>query len=85
MSDPNPYWHEATSPDGRIKVEYAITTGRMSHEIFSPRITDLQTGRVLLDLMDRDMSDGAVRWLDNGEFERGLANQLPVPASKQVT
>jgi hypothetical protein len=74
MSDSNPYWKEETSPDGRIKVEYAITEGRMSHEIFSPRITDLHSGRVLLDMLDSNMWDGSVRWLDNGDFDLTIRN-----------
>jgi hypothetical protein len=39
-----------TSPDGMIRVAFDVSTGRMSHEIYSPRVVRLPEGEVLLDL-----------------------------------
>lgn len=41
---------DKTSPDGAIKVEFEMNTGRMSHEIRSPRVVALPGGDVLADL-----------------------------------
>ena len=41
---------QLTSPDGAIRVEFAVTTGRMSHEIYSPRVFHLPSGELLIDL-----------------------------------
>ncbi len=38
------------SPDGTLRVEFAVSTGLMSHEIYSPRVTALPAGEVLADL-----------------------------------
>lgn len=56
------------SPDGRVRVEFGLTQGRMSHDIYSPKLTDVKTGQVLLDLMSGDEPwDGSVDWLPNGD------------------
>jgi hypothetical protein len=41
---------QATSPDGTIRVEFDVETGRMSHEIYNPRVVLLPDGEVLADL-----------------------------------
>jgi hypothetical protein len=61
------------SPDGRTRVDYGYTQGRMSHEIYSPKITDVATGQVLLDLMTgSEPWDGSVEWLGNGDCSVNL-------------
>jgi hypothetical protein len=63
------YSRHEVSPDGRIRVDFAMTQGRMSHEIYSPRITDVATGRTLLDLTTGSEAwDGSVEWLPDGAF-----------------
>jgi len=41
---------DKTSPDETIRVEFEISTGLMSHEIYSPRVVKLPGGEVLADL-----------------------------------
>lgn len=41
---------QSTSPDGTLKVEFDVQTGRMSHEICSPRVVSLPDGEVLVNL-----------------------------------
>lgn len=53
------------SPDGKTRIEWGYSQGRMSHEIWAPRITDAETGEVVLDLWD-GMWDGWVEWLEGG-------------------
>ena len=57
---------ESFSPDGRIRVDWGVSTGRMSHEIWSPRIIDVETGQVLLDLWEDGSWDASIRWLEDG-------------------
>jgi hypothetical protein len=44
---------DKTSPDETIRVEFEISTGLMSHEIYSPRVVELPGGEVLADLWGR--------------------------------
>jgi len=61
------------SPDGRVRVELGYTQGRMSHEIYSPKLTDAKTGEVLLDLISEDEPwDGHIQWLANGDCTVGI-------------
>lgn len=53
---------ETLSPDRRTRVEWAISTGRMSHEICSPRISDAKSGEIILDLWTGDSWDASVKW-----------------------
>jgi hypothetical protein len=55
------------SPDGAIRVEWMVNTGRMSHEIWSPKVIVAATGRTLFDLRDPDL-DVSFDWLDHGAF-----------------
>lgn len=57
-----------TSPDGRTRIEFAISTGRMSHEIYTPQIVDAATGQVLADFWPDTMWDGHVKWKEDGGF-----------------
>lgn len=41
---------ESVSPDGTLRVEFDVQTGRMSHEIYSPRVVSVADGEVLLNL-----------------------------------
>ncbi|HZG51855.1 MAG TPA: hypothetical protein VEZ40_06955 [Pyrinomonadaceae bacterium] len=41
---------QSTSPDGTIRVEFDVETGRMSHEIQRPRVLSLPGGEALVDL-----------------------------------
>ena len=63
------------SPDGRTKVEWGYSQGRMSHEIWAPRITDAETGEVVLDLWD-GMWDGWVQWLEHGVMRVSIREYL---------
>jgi hypothetical protein len=63
------YSRHEVSPDARTRADFAMTQGRMSHEIYSPRITEVATGRILLDLTaDSEAWDGSVEWLPEGGF-----------------
>jgi hypothetical protein len=44
------YWKDEISPDGRWRVIYDYLDGEKSPLIISPRVIDVATGRVLLDL-----------------------------------
>ena len=47
-------YDEAHSPDGTIRVEYGVHTERMSHEVYTPRVIDVETDNVLFDLWASD-------------------------------
>ncbi|HEV2800641.1 MAG TPA: hypothetical protein VGW12_09095 [Pyrinomonadaceae bacterium] len=47
QNDPIP---QSVSPDGTLRVEFDVQTGRMSHEIYSPRVVSVANGEVLVDL-----------------------------------
>ena len=51
------------SPDGRFRVEYDWVQRRAHHWVRSPRIVDLDSGEVLLDLWGT-LWDGAAVFLD---------------------
>jgi hypothetical protein len=69
---PSDDWIERElSPDGRVLVEYFIQTQRMSHETRTPRITDVATGEVLLQL-DDSLFDGSVSWVGAGGLSLSL-------------
>lgn len=76
MSEPDGRWRSEISPDGRTRLDIAIGDGLMSHEIWSPRITDIASGNVILDLIDQDSWDGEVRWLDKGDFTISIRNYI---------
>lgn len=67
---------ETLSPDGRTRVKWSINTGRMSHEICSPRITDTQSGEMIVDLWTDPSWDASVQWLDNGVLRLRLRHYL---------
>jgi hypothetical protein len=54
---------QSVSPDGAIRVEFAVETGLMSHEIFSPRVVCVAGGEVLVDLW-------GTQWDAAAKFER---------------
>ena len=62
--------HETTSdvisPDGTILVEFDVDEFRASHWVYSPRITDVKSKEVLLDLWGTPW-DGVVSFGGNGE------------------
>ena len=76
MGDLDNRWRTETSPDGRTRLDIAIGDGLMSHEICSPRLTDVATGQVILDLIGQDSWDGDVHWLDNGDFTIVIRNYI---------
>lgn len=53
---------QSTSPDGTLRVEFDVGTGRMSHEIYSPRVVSLPGGEVLVDLW-------GTQWDASAQFE----------------
>src|SRR5436305_1423134 len=55
------------SPDGSLRIEYEETDYAMSHWVRSPRITEIRSGEVLLDLWGGTRWDGSVRFGDTGE------------------
>jgi len=59
------------SPDGWFRVNWSVNTGRMSHEIWSPLVTLIATGKVLFDLRDGDI-DASFDWLGDGVFQMRL-------------
>jgi len=67
---------EALSPDGHTRVKWSINTGRMSHEICSPRITDARSGEMILDLWTDGSWDASVQWLDNGIMRLRIRHYL---------
>jgi hypothetical protein len=67
MFDPAP----TISPDGSIRVEWSINTGRMSHEIWSPAVYDAASNELLFDLQDGDI-DASFNWLEDGAFNMQL-------------
>jgi hypothetical protein len=56
---------QETSPDGTIRVEFDVSTGLMSHEIYSPRILALPGGEVLADLWGTQW-DASVQFDETG-------------------
>jgi hypothetical protein len=50
---------QSTSPDGAIRVEFDVETGRMSHEIYRPRVVSLPGEEVLVDLWGTDWDASA--------------------------
>jgi hypothetical protein len=64
------------SPDGKYRVEWAINTGRMSHEIWSPKVIEVDTGETVLDLWSGDL-DGSVHWGNDGRtFELSMRSYI---------
>jgi hypothetical protein len=53
---------QSTSPDGTLRVEFDVETGRMSHEINSPRVVSVPEGEVLADLW-------GTQWDASAQFE----------------
>ncbi|HEX8421828.1 MAG TPA: hypothetical protein VF634_00355 [Pyrinomonadaceae bacterium] len=53
---------QSTSPDGTLRVEFDVQTGRMSHEIYSPRVVSLPDGEPLVDLW-------GTQWDASAQFE----------------
>jgi hypothetical protein len=61
-----PNQHAASaSPDGRLRLDVETTEWRMSHTTYSPRLSDISAGRVLLDLWGEDW-DAVVSWPKRG-------------------
>jgi len=54
------------SPDGRIRIDYSLTEGRMSHWIETPAVYDLVSGEVLFVLAEG--YDAAATWIDGHNF-----------------
>ncbi|MFN7935182.1 MAG: hypothetical protein U0R19_17765 [Bryobacteraceae bacterium] len=65
------------SPDGRTRIEWGYTDGRMSHEIWAPRIRDAETGEMVLDLWAGEyMWDAWVEWLEGGVMRLSIREYL---------
>ena len=64
---------DALSPCGLIRVEWSVSTGLMSHEIWSPHFLDAATGAPFLSFRD-DSWDGSVEWQGDGRFRLVLRN-----------
>ncbi|MDQ1589881.1 MAG: hypothetical protein QOG71_508 [Pyrinomonadaceae bacterium] len=54
---------QSVSPDGTIRVEFDVQTGRMSHEIYSPRVVSVPDGEVLVSLW-------GTQWDASAQFEQ---------------
>lgn len=67
---------ETLSPDGCTRVEWSINTGRMSHEICSPRISDAHSGEMILDLWAESSWDASIQWLDHGIMRLRIRHYL---------
>ncbi len=59
------------APDGAIRVELASVEWSNSHWVDSPRVLDVATGRILLDLWNTDW-DAAVSFPGAGQVDLGL-------------
>ena len=59
-------WEES-SPDGRTLVRWVENSGRMSHVIRTPTITDAATGEIILRLGDSGY-DAEIDWREDGGF-----------------
>lgn len=55
----------ASSPDGRMRIEWNYSSGRMSHDIWSPVIYDARSGKKILDL-DCGSWDASFQWQPDG-------------------
>jgi len=53
------------SPTGRYSISIAASSGRMSHEIDTPTLTDCQSGEVLVSFRDTNWSLDAADWLSD--------------------
>jgi hypothetical protein len=61
------YSEETLSPDGRVKVIYGYNDGEKSPTTIEPRVIDLRTGEVLVDLW-RNWCQGSVQFLGPGKL-----------------
>ena len=61
------YSEETLSPDGRVKVVYGYNDGEKSPTTIEPRVIDLRTGEVLVDLW-RNWCQGSVQFLEPGKL-----------------
>ena len=59
---------EELSPDGRTLVRWAVSDGRMSHVIRTPKILDAESGATILQFADSGF-DAAIVWAADGGFE----------------
>jgi hypothetical protein len=57
-----------SSPDGRFRFEFVVVPGRMSHEIHTPRLVEVATGRVLFDLTGSDWDLSVSKWESSSVF-----------------
>jgi len=61
------YSEVALSPDGAVRVEYGYSGGERSATIIEPRIIDIKSGEVLIDLW-RSSCEGRVEFGERGKF-----------------
>jgi hypothetical protein len=61
------YSDVALSPDGAVRVEYGYSGGERSATIIEPRIIDMKSGEVLIDLW-RSSYEGRVEFGERGKF-----------------
>jgi hypothetical protein len=57
---PNPHYRHI-SPDGTIRIEIVAVEWGNSHWVNTPRVIDVASGRIVLDLWDRDW-DASISW-----------------------
>ena len=53
---------QSVSPDGTLRVEFDVQTGRMSHEIYCPCVVSVPDGEVLVNLW-------GTQWDASAQFE----------------
>jgi hypothetical protein len=61
------YSEVVLSPDGAVRVEYGYAGGERSATIIEPRIIDVKSGEVLIDLW-RSSYSATVEFLEHGKF-----------------
>lgn len=64
--------NDVISPDGSLRVEFEENEYAMSHWVRSPRITDAESGEILLDLWGGTLWDGQVSFGGGGEVALSL-------------
>ena len=63
LGPPGPY-HRHISPDGTIRIDSEAVEWGNSHWVYTPRVTDIASGRIVLDLWGMDW-DATIAWPGN--------------------
>jgi hypothetical protein len=56
---------DTSSPDGRLRIEWTYSSGRMSHEMWAPTVYDTKSGKQILSL-GPDSWDASFLWQPDG-------------------